>query len=206
MIPIGARARLNTEKWRPHGYTNLTPVNIKRAEGPTRNPGGHKRQKDQRVIDDLALHSDLVAQRMDSTSLLLHGPGVFISVEGNRKIDYGSCTFHIWAENMNRLDQARAKMLTIVGEQLVRHEMFTIDWQFSSRRGLSSASFDKMADPAPYDEAYPTLPEPVATFMARYLASRQTVLILQGPPGTGKTRLVRAILAVPSIDLELITH
>jgi hypothetical protein len=42
--------------------------------------------------------------------------------------------------SMNRLDQVRAKMLTIVGEQLVRHEMFTIDWQFSSRRGLSSAS------------------------------------------------------------------
>ena len=38
------------------------------------------------VFDDLALHSDLVAQRMDSTSLLLDGPGVFISVEGNRKL------------------------------------------------------------------------------------------------------------------------
>jgi MoxR-like ATPase len=50
-------------------------------------------------------------------------------------------------------------------------------------------------DPAPYDEAYPTLAEPVATFIGRYLASRETVLILQGPPGTGKTRLVRAILA-----------
>ena len=150
------------------------------------------------VFDDLALHADLVAQRMDSTSLLLDGPGVFIRVEGNRKIDYGSCTFHIWAESLNRLDQVRAKMLTIVGEQLVRHEMFTIDWQFSSRRGLSSASFDEMADPAPYDEAYPTLAEPVATFIARYLASRETVLILQGPAGTGKTRLVRAILAAMS--------
>jgi hypothetical protein len=42
------------------------------------------------VFDDLALHSDLVAQRMDNTSLLLDGPGVFISVEGNRKIDYGA--------------------------------------------------------------------------------------------------------------------
>jgi hypothetical protein len=27
------------------------------------------------VFDDLALHSDLVAQRMDGTSLLLDGPG-----------------------------------------------------------------------------------------------------------------------------------
>jgi hypothetical protein len=38
----------------------------------------------------------------------------------------------------------------------------------------------------------------VSTFIARYLASRETVLILQGPPGTGKTRLVRAILAAMS--------
>lgn len=99
---------------------------------------------------------------------------------------------------MNRLNEVRARVLTIVGEQLVRHDMFTIDWQFSSRQGLSSASFDEMADPAPYDEAYPTLAVPVATFIARYLASRETVLILQGPPGTGKTRLVRAILAAMS--------
>src|SRR5579859_3522965 len=31
------------------------------------------------VFDDLALHADLIAQRMGSTSLLLDGPGVFIS-------------------------------------------------------------------------------------------------------------------------------
>jgi hypothetical protein len=151
------------------------------------------------VFDDLALHTDLLAQRMDSTSLLLDGPGVFISVEGSRKIDYGSCTFHIWADGMDRFNQVRAKMLALVGEQLMRDGMFTIDWQFSTRQGLSSASFDEMADPAPYDEAYPTLAEPVADFIARYLASRETVLILQGPPGTGKTRLVRAILAAMSI-------
>jgi hypothetical protein len=47
------------------------------------------------------LHADLVAQRMDGTSLLLDGPGVFISVEGNRKIDYGSCTFLVF--NLSRV-------------------------------------------------------------------------------------------------------
>jgi hypothetical protein len=151
------------------------------------------------VFDDLALRADLVAQRLHSTSLLLDGPGVFVSAEGRRKIDYGSCTFQIWADSVDRLEKVRAKLLAIVGEQLVRHEMFTIDWRFSSgSMGLSSASFDEMADPAPYDEAYPTLMQPVTDFIARYLASRETVLILQGPPGTGKTRLVRAILAALS--------
>jgi hypothetical protein len=151
------------------------------------------------LFDDLALHSNLLAQRMDGTSLLLDGPGVFVSAEGRRKIDYGSCTFQIWAESIARLEAVRATLLAVVGEQLVRREMFTIDWHFSSgRMGLSSASFDEVADPEPYDEAYPTLPEPVSAFIARYLASRETVLILQGPPGTGKTRLVRAILAAMS--------
>jgi hypothetical protein len=89
-------------------------------------------------------------------------------------------------------------MLRLVGEQLARREMFTIDWHFHQATGLSSASFDEMADPEPFSEAYPTLGEPVAAFVARYLASREAVLILQGPPGTGKTRLVRAILAALS--------
>ena len=89
-------------------------------------------------------------------------------------------------------------MLRLVGEQLARREMFTIDWHFHQATGLSSASFDEMADPQPFSEAYPTLGESVADFVARYLASREAVLILQGPPGTGKTRLVRAILAALS--------
>ncbi len=155
------------------------------------------------VFDDLALHTDLVAQRLDGISLLLDGPGVFVSADGRRKIDYSSCTFQIWAESMPRLVAVRAKLLSIIGEQLLRREMFTIDWHFSTASmGLSSASFDEMADPAPYDEAYPTLLEPVAAFIRRYLASRETVLILQGPPGTGKTRLVRAILAAMSARKE----
>jgi hypothetical protein len=151
------------------------------------------------LFDDLALHTDFAAQRLNATSLLLDGSGSFVSASGRRKMDYGSCTFEIWADGLERLQSVRAKLLSIVGEQLVRREMFTIDWHFSSARmGLTSASFDEMADPAPYDEAYPTLLEPVAVFIERYLASRETVLILQGPPGTGKTRLVRAILAAIS--------
>jgi hypothetical protein len=151
------------------------------------------------LFDDLALHADFAAQRLSATSLLLDGLGAFVSASGRRKMDYGSCTFEIWADSLERLQVVRTKLLGIVGEQLVRREMFTIDWHFcTAHMGLTSASFDEVADPAPYDEAYPTLPEPVATFIERYLASRETVLILQGPPGTGKTRLVRTILAALS--------
>ena len=55
-----------------------------------------------------------------------------------------------------------------------------------------------MADPALINEAYPSIEGGVAAFIERYLAARDTILVLQGPPGTGKTRLVRAILAAMS--------
>lgn len=74
-----------------------------------------------------------------------------------------------------------------------------MDWRFSGGHGYTTgASFEELADPALVDEAYPALGEPVAQFIERYLAARETILILQGPPGTGKTRLVRAILAAIS--------
>ena len=150
------------------------------------------------LFDDLALHMGMTAHRVDATSLLLDAPGVFVAARGRRKIDYGSLTFDFWADSIPRLESARDRILRLVGEQLARREMFTIDWHFQGATGLSSASFDEMADPQPFSEAYPTLGEPVAAFVARYLASREAVLILQGPPGTGKTRLVRAILAALS--------
>jgi hypothetical protein len=151
------------------------------------------------LFDELALHMGMTAHRVDATSLLLDAPGVFVFARGRRKIDYGSLTFDFWADSMQRLECIRDRLLRLVGEQVSRREMFTIDWHFHAATGLSSASFDEMADPLPFSEAYPTLGETVPAFVARYLASREAVLILQGPPGTGKTRLVRAILAALSV-------
>lgn len=151
------------------------------------------------LLDVMALHSGLDAQRLDSTSLLLDGTGVFVRIGGRRKADYSSLTVNIWAESIGLLNETRANLQRIAGEQLMHGPMFTIDWHFvSGHAGLASATFDEPADPPPFDESYPTLGEPVATFIDRYLASPETVLILQGPPGTGKTRLVRAILAAMS--------
>lgn len=153
------------------------------------------RRKVQDVFDDLALHMGMTALRLDEGTLLLDGPGVFVQAEGRRKADYCSCAFGIWADSKARADEVRDALFRLVGERYAAHQMFTIDWHFmNSRAGLSSASFDELAVEPIYDEAYPTLGEPVRTFVDRYLDAGETVLILQGPPGTGKTRLVRAIL------------
>ena len=91
------------------------------------------------------------------------------------------------------------RLLGVVGNQRVREETFTIDWHFAAGElGLTSAEFEEVADPAPPDEAYPTLGERIDRLIERYLAAPETVLILQGPPGTGKTRFVRAVLAAIS--------
>ena len=151
------------------------------------------------LFDDLAQRAGLSAQRLAEASLLLDGPGVFVSASGRRKTDYSSCAFAIWADSTKALASVRDTLLDIVGDRRIRDELFTIDWYFTSGHGgLTSATFEEMADPAPLDEAYPTLGEPVAQFISRYLAARETVLIVQGPPGTGKTRLVRAVLAAMS--------
>jgi hypothetical protein len=151
------------------------------------------------LFDDLALRSGLVAHRLGETALLLDGVGAVVSARGHRKTDYSSLTLAIWAVSTASLTSVRDRLLGIVGDQRIREETFTIDWHFtSSQTGLTSATFEELADPAPLDEAYPALREPVDRFIGRYLAARETVLIVQGPPGTGKTRFVRAVLAAIS--------
>jgi hypothetical protein len=151
------------------------------------------------LFDDLALRSGLMAHRLGETEMLLDGADVVVSARGRRKTDYSSLTFAIWSVSKASLVSVRDRLLAVVGDQRIREESFTIDWHFtSSQAGLTSATFEELADPAPLDEAYPTLREPVDRFIQRYLAARETVLILQGPPGTGKTRFVRAILAAIS--------
>jgi hypothetical protein len=151
------------------------------------------------LFDDLALRSGFTAQRLGSGSLFLDGPGVFATLKGSPKAYYTSCRFTLWTDTPERARAVEALLLEIVGERRMREETFTIDWRFGTGDGsLGGVSFEELVDPALLDEAYPALSEPVATFIERYLAAPETILIVQGPPGTGKTRLVRAILGAIS--------
>jgi hypothetical protein len=151
------------------------------------------------VFDDLALNFGLAAQRLDTGALLLDGPGVFVQAEGWRHAGYCSCRFNVWAESAERVEQVRATVFRIVGDNRVRDQMFVIDWRFTNRRGeVCSSSFEELADDELLDEAYPMLGQPVQEFVDGYVHASESVLILLGPPGTGKTRLVRAILGALS--------
>lgn len=151
------------------------------------------------LFDDLALRTGLAAQRFEAGALLLDGPGVFATLNGRPKARYASCIFTFWTDTPKRARELEELLMNIVGDRRMREETFTMDWRFSGGLGYTTgASFEELADPALLDEAYPSLGEPVARFIERYLAARESILILQGPPGTGKTRLVRAILAAIS--------
>jgi energy-coupling factor transporter ATP-binding protein EcfA2 len=152
-------------------------------------------RKLEQVFDDLALKMNLTAQRLDTGSLLLDGPGAFVSAGGKQKSGYCSCTFTVWAATPARAEEIRESIYRIVGDQRIRDEMFVLDWHFSGPHGsLSSTSFEEIAHDVLHDEAYPELGAPVKDFITRYLDAEETVLILLGQPGSGKTRLVRTIL------------
>ena len=157
------------------------------------------RRKLEDIFDDLATQSGLAALRLAEGELLLDGPGVFIEADGWRKAGYCSCQFGIWTDGLQRMTDVREQLFRIVGDRYEAEQTFTIDWYFTdSHRGLNSTSFDELMVDRLYDEAYPSIGEPVASFVDRYLDASETVLVLQGGPGTGKTRLVRAILSALS--------
>ncbi|WP_171163601.1 AAA family ATPase [Usitatibacter palustris] len=147
------------------------------------------------LFDAIALDPAWRAERMYTHALMLDGDGVFVSAYGNRKPDYCSCRFFIWAADPQRAEAAKELILSKAAATRIREPMFKINWQFLTGRGeVENAEIEEMVDEAVIDEAYPEIAGGVKPFIERYLDSKESVLVLQGPPGTGKTRLIRAIL------------
>ena len=146
------------------------------------------------LLDAIALDPAWRTERLHAESMLLDGDGVFVAGYGSRKADYCSCSFYIWAADVARADEAKARLLGKAGSTRITEPMFSIDWHFVSGNDLESASIEEMADDELRDRAYPEIQGGVKSYIARYLAAPETELVLQGPPGTGKTRLIRAIL------------
>jgi len=148
------------------------------------------------LLDAIALDTAWRAERLHAESMLLDADGLFVAAYGNRKADYCSCSFYIWAGDLARAEEAKGRLLAKAGSTRITEPMFSIDWHFLTARGeLESATIEEMADDVLRDRAYPAIQGGVHAFVARYLDAPETVLVLQGPPGTGKTRLIRAILA-----------
>jgi len=147
------------------------------------------------LLDAIALDPAWRVERLNAEAALVDGDGVFIAAYGNRKVDYCSCAFYLWAADVARAQQAKDRLLAKAGSTRITEPMFTIEWTFlTSRGGLESAYIEELATDVLRDRAYPEIHGGVNAFIQRYLDAPETVLVLQGPPGTGKTRLIRGIL------------
>jgi hypothetical protein len=147
------------------------------------------------LFDAIALDPAWRAERVGFGEALIDGDGVFIAAYGNRKMDYCSCAFHLWAADIARAEQAKQRLLAKAGSTRITEPLFHIEWTFLTARGsLESAWIEEKADDVLREAAYPEIKGGVRNFIARYLDAPETVLVLQGPPGTGKTRLIRGIL------------
>ena len=146
------------------------------------------------LFDAIALDPAWHAERISYDELLLDGEGLFIVGYGSRKVDYCSCSFYVWAQDVARAEAAKQRLLDKAGPTRISEPMFRIDWTFVTTHGLENAWMEEMADDVLRDHAYPEIAGGVRGFIQRYLASPEAVLVLQGPPGTGKSRLIRGIL------------
>jgi hypothetical protein len=146
------------------------------------------------LFDAIALDPAWRVERLNAEAALVDGDGVLIAAYGNRKADYCSCSFYVWAADVARAEEAKQRLFDKAGSTRITEPMFSIDWHFLSGNELESASIEEIADDIINDAAYPEIKGGVAGFIDRYLRAPETVLVLQGPPGTGKTRLIRAIL------------
>ena len=152
------------------------------------------------LLDAIALDEAWRVERIDEGELLIESDGLFVTTYGSRKAEYCSLAFYIWAADVARAEEAKARLLGKAGSTRITEPMFSIDWHFlTASDGLESAAIEELADAPLVDAAYPEVQGGVGAFIERYLASAETVLVLQGPPGTGKTRLIRAILAAMSV-------
>src|SRR4051812_11731823 len=150
------------------------------------------------LFDAIALDGAWRVHRVGANEALIDGDGLWVFAWGNRKADYCSVLFYIYATDVARAEEAKARLLAEVGSVRIREPMFSIDWHFRTSGGLESADIEEIADAPLFDAAYPAIPGGVAAFIEKYLDAPEAVLVLQGPPGTGKTRLIRAILAAIS--------
>ena len=147
------------------------------------------------LFDAIALDPAWRVERVAYDAALIDGDGLFVAAYGNRKMDYCSCGFYVWAADIARAEQVKERLLAKAGSTRITEPMFHIDWTFVTSRGdLESAWIEEMANDVLRDGAYPEIEGGVASFIDRYLCAPETVLVLQGPPGTGKTRLIRGIL------------
>jgi hypothetical protein len=138
-------------------------------------------------------------QRPDWYTLVARAAGAFAIIVATGTPAHCTMSFRLWAATTRLADTLAAELLTEVANCRISDTLFRLEWRFVTSHGLSRAVTMERPQEVLVDEAYPTLPGDVSTFLQRYLDAPESVLVLQGPPGMGKTRLVRGLLREMSL-------
>lgn len=147
-------------------------------------------------FDQLALKLGWNSNRIDTGELLMISRGLHVRAYGNRKSNYCSCVFEIWAESLEQAENANSAILALAEPVKINKPIASICWAFLSEKGqLKKANIEELLEDEIHDEAYPEMIGGVRKFVSDFLSSTESVLVVQGKPGTGKTKLIRSILA-----------
>lgn len=150
------------------------------------------------LLDQFAVCGEWRILRPSLTSLILRETGVFGMIDVSGIADQCAISVDVWGDTAERADATVDRILATLRPHRIEDVAFTLNWRFLDGQGnVSRASTEERASEGLLDEAYPAL-RGVNQFIATYLESQETVLVLQGSPGTGKTRLIRAILSAIS--------
>src|SRR5687767_10188855 len=81
-------------------------------------------------FDAIALAEGWQVHRLHTESLVIDMEGVFVAAYGTRKAEYCSCSFQIWAADVQRAEAVKERLTGLAGSTRITEPMFTIDWHF----------------------------------------------------------------------------
>ncbi len=135
------------------------------------------------LFDAIALDGAWRAERLGWGALILDADGLLVSAYGNRKADYCSCSFHIWAADLARAQAVKARLLAKAGSTRITEPMFSIDWAFLQSSGeLETGFIEEIANDVLHDAAYPEIKGGVRGFIARYSTRPRPCSCCRGRP------------------------
>lgn len=152
-----------------------------------------------RLLERYSLRPGWQVQRPDPVTLIARTTGAFAIIIATGTSKHCTMSFRLWAATPRLADTLAVEFLAEVASCRISETLFRLEWRFLTSRGLSRAVTMERPQDVIVDEAYPTLPGGVSSFLRRYLEAPESVLVLQGPPGMGKTRLIRALLCEMSL-------
>jgi hypothetical protein len=151
------------------------------------------------LLERYSLREDWHITRPDPVTIVARAPDVFAIILATGSPAHCTMSFRLWAATPQRAEVVSANILREVATCRMADTLFRLDWRYVTSSGLHRANTMERPQEVLLNEAYPSIPIGVNTFIERFLEAQESVLVLQGPPGMGKTRLVREMLRQMSI-------